>query len=198
MKKNKTKQHLPSFLFFRHHFTPNCSVFSLLSCAGDGKWELWRVHNSSSATPSSSHCSPAPAQVPSMSCSPSWTSPPWSLHRLQGDTLLHHGPLQGNLCFGTCSTSFFSDLGVCRSRSYIFPHMLSLRCHHLGWGAQLCPAMGSLELAVSSMGQPRFLVTEAALQAPPQHLAVDTQCNDFHSDGQKVLPEGLKSSFCSL
>ena len=39
--------------------------------------------------------------------------------------LLHHGPLhglQGNLCSGTWSTSFFTDLGVCTVVSLTFSH----------------------------------------------------------------------------
>ncbi|KAK4832092.1 hypothetical protein QYF61_020707 [Mycteria americana] len=50
------------------------------------------------------------------------------LHGLQGDTLPHHGlhhRLQGNLCSGawsTSSTSFFTDLGVCRVVSLTYSH----------------------------------------------------------------------------
>jgi len=53
------------------------------------------------------------------------------LHGLQGDSLPYHGLLHGlqeNLCSGawsTSSTSFFTDLGVCRVVSLIFS-LLSL------------------------------------------------------------------------
>ncbi|KAK4810648.1 hypothetical protein QYF61_007385 [Mycteria americana] len=50
------------------------------------------------------------------------------LHGLQGDSLPHHGlhhELQGNLCPGawsTSSSSFFTDLGVCRVVSLTYSH----------------------------------------------------------------------------
>ena len=55
------------------------------------------------------------------------------LHELQGDSLPHHGlphGLQGNLCSGTwsiSSSSFFTDLGVCRVVSLTFQSSLCCR-----------------------------------------------------------------------
>jgi len=87
---------------------------------------------------------------------------------LQGDNLLHQPLLHGlhwNLCSGTwsnfsphysltlvsaglfCSHLFsFLPLTAAVQCFYLFLHIFSQRCHHLGWGAQLHPAMGPLEL----------------------------------------------------
>lgn len=86
--------------------------------------------------------------------------------------------------WGTCSPTFFSDLGVCRIISYaffflltshrwvVFCSSLNMLCqghHQLGWWVQHCPLVGllqmQLETAVSSTGQP--LVSS---QRPPLHL----------------------------
>ena len=47
------------------------------------------------------------------------------LSMLQGESLPYHGlhqGLQGNLCSGTCSPSFFTDLGVYRVVSFSYSH----------------------------------------------------------------------------
>ena len=46
------------------------------------------------------------------------------------------------------------SLSRCCAASSPFLKTLSLRCHHLGWGAHLCPAVGLLESAMCSAGQP--------------------------------------------
>jgi len=49
------------------------------------------------------------------------------LHGLQGDNLPHHGSLhwlQVNLCSSTWSTSFFTDLGVCKVVSLTYSHSI--------------------------------------------------------------------------
>lgn len=115
------------------------------------------------------------------------------LHGLQGDNLHHHAPLHG-LQKGPCSdarstSSSFSHLAGLFLTFFVTPlshsccavfcpflHRLSQRCHHFAHGAQPCTAMGGLEptrTAVSGMGQPRQLLTGAALQPPlsvPAHL----------------------------
>ena len=65
---------------------------------------------------------PAPAWAPPWAAA--WRSAPCGTHGLQGDSLLHQGPLhrpQGNFVSSTWSTSspsFFTDLGTCKAVSH--------------------------------------------------------------------------------
>lgn len=107
-------------------------------------------------------------------------------------TVLFHG--LHNLCsdiWSASSPSFFSDLGVCRIISnmsfvlFFFPSNSPLqyfvlsqtcfpRCQHFG-GAQQCPVVGPLELAVFGLGQPWPCIMKepfSPLLLTPGHLHV--------------------------
>lgn len=122
---------------------------------------------------------------------------------------LLHG-LQGNVCLSTWSTSTpsFYPLGVCRavSLTFSFTHhpqavfCLSLnmswqRCHHLGWGVQLCPVLGPLEPTGTGCVQhgtaPGLLSERPPLQPPllpKPNLATYTQ---YKSIPKTWLRQGL-------
>lgn len=83
-----------TFLLLRLNFTPGSSAFPPLSLVGTdwaGSWELPSVHSSSSHTPFSS-CFYL-LQVGILH-GLQHGGLPWSLHGLQGGSLLHHGGLQ--------------------------------------------------------------------------------------------------------
>lgn len=79
-----------------------------------------------------------------------------------------------------CSTSVLHSYGPLPTLCGIFGallHRLSLRRHHLGWGAEPCPAVGRLEQAWN-----RLCPARGSSQRPPcrppclcQHLGMDTQ-----------------------
>ena len=112
------------------------------------------------------------------------------LHVLQGDNLHHHGlhhGLQGNLCSGTWSTSFFTDLGVCTVVSltyshsslpaavaqqvltlleYVIPEMLPLSLIGSVWPAA-APSWSQLELPLSYMREASDIFSQKPLQSSP-------------------------------
>jgi len=94
--------------------------------------------------------------VPSHSCFSS--SPGWVLRRC----VLHRGV--HSLTLLLLLTLFPTPLPAqrflpCLTRAF-------LRSHHLGRGAQPCPVVGPLELAVSGTGQSQPLLTVTTLQPP--------------------------------
>lgn len=72
-------------------------------------------------------------------------------------------PLHWPLCLQVFFLTFFSHF--CAAFLPILKYV-SKRHHHVGCWAQLCPVVGLLESAVSCMGQPQLLFTNAALQLP--------------------------------
>lgn len=70
---------------------------------------------------------------------------------------------------------FFLHILFCHAMFWPFLNLFSLRSHHLGWGAQLCPAVGLLEWLQPALQRP--------LQPPYQHLGTCTRYNCFLSSG---------------
>ena len=88
---------------------------------------------------------------------------------LSGMSALPWSPFSS--CSNTCLLCYFhhplSMFPSSLSRVFCpFLTTLSLRCRHLGCGAQSCPVVGCLEPAVPGLGQPWPLLTEATLQPP--------------------------------
>lgn len=104
-----------------------------------------------------------------LQCDPSWAAggqpvSPWSS---PGESLLWHQvhllPVllsSGNLQ-GIFSHSYYIEFFI------LFLKPFSIRTHHLGWSAQLCPVVGLLEPPLSGMGQPWPILTEDSLQFSP-------------------------------
>lgn len=99
--------------------------------------------------------------------------PPWSLTWAARESLLQRLEHLLSLLFWTLRSQDCFSLSSCSLCLGMFCPSLntfSRKCHHLGWGAQLCLTLGPLEPAgVFHLvwGSPWSLLTEAAFQLPP-------------------------------